>query len=297
MTPKVSVCMIAYKHEAFVAQAIQSVLDQTVSFELELVIGEDRGPDGTRSICEQYAARDSRVRLLPSDRNHGVMANFRRTLAACDGEFVAVCEGDDYWTDPFKLSKQVAILDERPDFAGSAHQSLVLNTSTAPNRLFRAGVPRHIGINDLLAGRLFHTASIMFRRSVLETILPAPDVLSADRLVNLCTALQGTIHYSDEVMCVYRRHGGGMSYNVTPEQLKMDLSCVPYLSRLNHQFPKYRYQAYIFATIGLCTRSSPRQMLIYSALAALYSFSYFPNNLFQAIRWLRSRLSNASQQS
>jgi glycosyltransferase involved in cell wall biosynthesis len=289
MSTKVSVCMIAYKHEAFVAQAINSVLSQKGNFELELVIGEDQGPDGTRTICEQYAARDSRVRLLPSDRNHGVMANFRRTLAACDGEFVAVCEGDDYWTDPFKLSKQVATLEAHPDFAGSAHQSLVISLNNAPNRLFRTGVPQDVGIDDLLGGRLFHTASIVFRRSVLETFLPAPDVLSADRLVNLCIALHGRIHYSDEVMCAYRLHGGGMSSNATVAQMRRDLASVPYLRKVNPDFPRYRYLSYVYATIGMTRNGRVAERFWCLILSFVYSFSYFPKNLTHLMRWFHGR--------
>ena len=114
MTPKVSVCMISYRHAAFIAQAIESVLAQQCDFEIELVIGDDCSPDGTGAICDEFARRDPRVRLLPRDRNLGVMANFSRTLQACRGEYVAVCEGDDYWIDPLKLAKQVAFLDAHP---------------------------------------------------------------------------------------------------------------------------------------------------------------------------------------
>lgn len=289
MSPKVSVCMIAYKHETFVAQAIESVLNQQVDFDLELVIGEDKGPDGTRAICERYAAQDARVRLLPSDRNHGVMANFRRTLAACEGDYVAVCEGDDYWTDVHKLSKQVATLEARPDFAGSAHQSLVVSAG-APSRPFRESVPAEIGIDDLLGGRLFHTASVLFRRPVLETFLPAPDVLSADRLLNLCIAFHGKIHYSDEAMCAYRIHGAGMSSNATVAQMRRDLASVPYLRKVNPAFPRYHYLSYVYATIGMARNGPLAERLWCLALSFVYSFSYFPRNVAHMLRGVRGLL-------
>lgn len=287
--PTVSVCMIAYKHEAFVAQAIESVLAQQVDFDLELVIGEDKGPDGTRAICERYAAQDTRVRLLRSDRNHGVMENFRRTLAACEGEYVAVCEGDDYWTDPLKLSKQVATLEAHTDFAGSAHQSLVVSAD-APNRLFRTGVPHEVGIDDLLGGRLFHTASVLFRRPVLDTFLPAPDVLSADRLLNLCIAFHGKIHYSDEAMCAYRIHGAGMSSNATVAQMRRDLASVPYLRKVNPNFPRFHYLSYVYATIGMARNGPLAERLWCLALSFVYSFSYFPGNVAHMLRGVRGLL-------
>lgn len=289
--PKISVCMIAYKHEAFIAQAIESVLSQQVDFDLELVIGEDMGLDGTRAICERYVTKDSRIRLLPSDRNLGVMANFRRTLAACDGAYVAVCEGDDYWTDPLKLAKQAAILEARRDCAGSAHQSLVV-TANAPSRPFRERVPSELGIGDLLGGRLFHTASVFFRRQVLDTFLPAPDVLSADRLLNLCIAFHGKIHYSDEAMCAYRIHGAGMSSNATVAQMRRDLASVPYLRKVNPDFPRYHYLSYVYATIGMARNGPLPERIWCLALSFVYSFSYFPGNVKHMLRGVRRLLAH-----
>lgn len=286
---KVSICMIAYQHEAFVTQAIESVLNQNVDFDIELVIGEDKGTDDTRAICEHYAAKDSRVRLLPSDRNHGVMGNFRRTLAACTGEYVAVCEGDDYWPDDQKLRKQVALLDKQRQFAGSSHQALVVCTGT-PDRHFRERVPNEIGVNSLLGGRLFHTASVLFRQEVLSTFLPAPDVLSADRLLNLCIAFHGKIHYSDSAMCAYRVHGAGMSSNVTVAQMRQDLASVPYLKQVYPAFPKYHYLSYVYATIGMVRNGPVLGRLYYLALSFLFSFSYFPANVAHMLRSVQGLL-------
>lgn len=286
MNPKVSVCMIAYHHEAFIGQAIESVLNQKVGYCLELVIGEDCGFDGTRAICEKYAALDSRVRLLPSDRNHGVMNNFRRTLDACVGEYVAVCEGDDYWLDSLKLQKQIEWLDHQREFAGSAHQSLVVCVGKT-DRTFRENVPNEISVGDLLGGRLFHTASIVFRREVLATFLPAPDVLSADRLLNLCIAFHGKIHYSDDAMCAYRIHGGGMSSNATVALMQRDLASVAYLKSVYPQFPRYRYLSYVYATIGMANSGALLRRLFCLTLSFVLSFSYFPANLKDMLRVIR----------
>jgi glycosyltransferase involved in cell wall biosynthesis len=281
--------MIAYNHEQFVEQAIDSILAQQVDFDIELVIGEDKSPDGTRAVCERLASRDPRVRLLPSNQNHGVMANFRRTLAACEGEYIAVCEGDDYWTDEKKLAKQVALLDARPDLAGAAHQSIVVRTDASPHS-FREGVAPEIRLEQLLAGRLFHTASVLFRRSVLDTFLPAPDVLSADRLLNICIAMHGNIAYSEEAMCAYRIHGAGMSSNATVAQMRRDLASVPYLYALNPSFPRYRYLSYVYATIGMARNGSVLERMRCMGLSFLLSFSYFPKNIGHMLRGARRLL-------
>ena len=97
---KVSVCMITYNHERFIAQAIESVLMQETDFRVELVIGEDCSTDGTRAIVREFGERfPERIRLLLPEHNLGMMPNFVATLSACRGQYVALLEGDDYWTD------------------------------------------------------------------------------------------------------------------------------------------------------------------------------------------------------
>jgi len=287
---KVSVCMIAYKHEAYIRQAIESILSQDVDFAIELVIGDDCSPDGTAAICEEFAQRDPRVRLLPRERNLGVMPNFTRTLLACTGQYITVCEGDDYWTDPLKLRKQVAFLDSHPDFAGATHQSMII-TNNQPVRVFKEGVQPTLGVKDLIGGRLFHTASVMFRRPVLELFSKSPTVLSCDRLLNFCISFLGKIHFSEECMCAYRLHVGGMSSNANVEQMKLDLNCIQYLAKLHPAFPKARYRSYVYATIGLCKPATAAQKFYYLLLSFLFSFADFPRNL----AFISSRLIKAAR--
>jgi glycosyltransferase involved in cell wall biosynthesis len=278
MSPKVSVCMIAYMHGAYIRQAIGSILSQEVDFPIELVIGDDCSPDDTAAICDELARRDARVRLLPRDRNLGVMPNFTRTLVACKGEYIAVCEGDDYWTDRQKLSKQVRFLDAHPEYAGVTHQSQVI-VDDKPVRLFKEHVPATLTTADLIGGRMFHMASVMFRRPVVELFRNGPLVLGCDRLLNFCISFVGRIHYSEEVMCAYRLHEGGMSSNATVEQMKLELNSIPYLATLQPGFPRYRYLSYVYAAIGLSRSARWDQKLRFLFLSFIYSFSDFPRNL------------------
>ena len=113
--PLVSVCMTTYNHEAYLAQAIEGVLAQQTPFEVELVIGEDCSTDNTRALCESYAARyPERIRLIVSERNVGMRANYRRVVEACRGTYIAMCDGDDWWCDPQKLARQVELLEADP---------------------------------------------------------------------------------------------------------------------------------------------------------------------------------------
>ena len=114
-TPLVSVCMTTYNHEAYLRRAIESVLEQQTSFGVEIVLGEDCSTDGTRALCEAYAARyPERIRLVTSAENVGWRANYRRTFEACRGKYVAYLDGDDWWCDPHKLQRQVERLEADP---------------------------------------------------------------------------------------------------------------------------------------------------------------------------------------
>lgn len=109
--PLVSVCMTAYNHAPYIGRAIEGVLSQRTTFAVELVLSDDCSPDGTGAICRDYAARyPDRIRLLTGDVNVGMRANYRRTIEACRGRYVAMCDGDDWWCDPLKLQRQVEAL-------------------------------------------------------------------------------------------------------------------------------------------------------------------------------------------
>ena len=115
--PVVSVDMITYNHEPYIRQAIEGVMMQQTDFEFELVIGEDCSQDKTREICFEYQKKyPDKIRVLWWHENVSKLGgNGRRTCAHCRGEFLAMCEGDDYWTDPLKLQKQVNLLRRNPN--------------------------------------------------------------------------------------------------------------------------------------------------------------------------------------
>ena len=113
--PLVSVCMTAYNHAPYIGRAIEGVLSQRTTFAVELVLSDDCSTDGTGAICRDYAARyPDRIRLLTGDVNVGMRANYRRTIEACRGRYVAMCDGDDWWCDPLKLQRQVEALEADP---------------------------------------------------------------------------------------------------------------------------------------------------------------------------------------
>ena len=112
----VSVCVTTYNHAEYIGQALDSILSQRTSFEVEVVVGDDCSSDSTAEVVRHYAERyPDRVRLLTTQHNMGMRANYRRTIEAARGEYIAICDGDDFWTDEEKLQRQVEVLESNAE--------------------------------------------------------------------------------------------------------------------------------------------------------------------------------------
>ena len=212
----VSVCMITFKHEAFIREAIEGVLSQQADFEIQLVIGEDNGPDNTRQICAEYAGRfPGKVILISEGNNVGMLANFMRTYRACTGKYVAFCEGDDCWTDPLKLQKQIRFLEANPSFSLCFHNVILkyARNNSSGERVFHHSLEKsEFDTEDLLGPWFIPSGSVVF---VNHPDLTIPDWFyhckSGDIPFLLLISLHGRIKYLDEVMGLYRLHDGGVS--------------------------------------------------------------------------------------
>ena len=210
---KVSVLVITYNHEAYISQAIGSALAQNVDFDYEIVVGEDFSTDRTREILEDFQRRYAhKIRLLFRDRNLGDRNNFLQTLQACKGEYVALLEGDDYWTSPLKLQKQVDYLDTHAECGMCFHNTQVIYERS--ERLSRLRNPpnqkKHARLKDVITSNFISTCSAMIRRDCLSN-LPGwhSEMRLADWSLFIACAQQGSIGYLNEVMAAYRVHGAG----------------------------------------------------------------------------------------
>lgn len=123
MEPLLSIVTITYNHEPYIRKCIEGVLMQQVNFPIEFIIAEDCSTDGTLAICKEYAEKyPDLIKLITSENNVGAIANERRAMKAAKGKYIAFCEGDDYWTDPLKLQKQVDFLEEHLDYSVTFHR-------------------------------------------------------------------------------------------------------------------------------------------------------------------------------
>jgi glycosyltransferase involved in cell wall biosynthesis len=221
---KVSVCVPAFNHEKYIAQMLDGALMQQTDFDFEIVIGDDASTDSTPDIIQQYIARNpGRIRAFLHAENQGPKEprefagrnNVLQLLKACEGEYVAMCEGDDYWTDPLKLQKQVDFLDKNPDFAISHHNMLVTYEDGSDSHSFNAPDQKLVStIKDILEDKWFMaTASWVYRNHFLTNDFAEWHAKAAagDWAVMIQLAAQGRIGYLPETMGVYRKHSAGLS--------------------------------------------------------------------------------------
>jgi glycosyltransferase involved in cell wall biosynthesis len=258
---KVSVLMITYNHEKFVARAIDSILMQKVDFDYEVVIGEDCSTDNTREIVLGYKEEfPNKIRLLLNQKNLGGRKNLIQTFKACKGEYIAMLEGDDYWTSPHKLQKQVDFLDTHPECAICFHNVMVIYEDSPeishpfyvqnPNGPFMKGKPKPISnLEDLLKGNFIQTPSVMFRAPPFDEF---PNWFyftpMGDWSIHILNAQHGKIGYIDEIMGIYRIHDGGVwsSKGLIPK-LQREIETYRFF---NAHF-NFRYNKFIKSKISL----------------------------------------------
>lgn len=214
----VSVLMITYNHENFIREAIDGVLMQKTDFPIELIIGEDCSTDSTRKIVVEYAEKHPDIiRPLLPESNLGMMKNFNKTMEAAKGKYIALCEGDDYWTDPLKLQKQVEFLEENEEY-GMIHTNYAYffeKTKKRVDTVNKKTVPTGNVLNEIFSGRLgIKTATVCYRRSIVNKYFPKEyyklNIPIGDWPLWLVLAKNSKIGYIDEITTVYRT--GQFSY-------------------------------------------------------------------------------------
>ncbi|RUT77872.1 glycosyltransferase [Ancylomarina longa] len=170
--PFVSVKTITYNHEKFIAQCIEGILMQETNFSFEYIIGEDCSTDRTMEIVQEYAAKfPNIIRVITDDKNVGAVENDNRTDRACRGKYVAFCEGDDFWTDPYKLQKEVDFLEANPE-VGLVHTSFsYLNEGKRTKDVWKhKHIPQGDILDHLISGNYIATATVCMRNEYLKKI-------------------------------------------------------------------------------------------------------------------------------
>jgi glycosyltransferase involved in cell wall biosynthesis len=228
---KATVSITTYNHEKYIAQAIESVLMQETNFDYEILIGEDDSKDKTRTIVKDYKRRfPDKIKIFLNDRKNVIYVNgkvtgrwnFVNNLKQAEGEYIALLDGDDFWTDPNKLQTQIDFMDKHPECAICFHNVTFLNEDGVhrPWNCHPSENKEIFTLEDLLSGNFMHTCSVIFRKGLFEEF---PEWFyrcpMGDWPLHILNAQYGDIGYIDQIMGTYRVHGGGTCSSISRTEL------------------------------------------------------------------------------
>lgn len=212
--PLVSISCITYNHEKYIRDALEGFLIQKTSFPIEILIHDDASTDETVRIIKEYEAKYpdlvKPIYQIENQYSKGVKISATYNFPRARGKYIALCEGDDYWTDPLKLQKQVNFLEANPEYSLCFHNATMIYEDNQESRDFRNIETREYTGEEILKEWTIPTASVVFRKAMYEP-LNHPDFMYGDIILFLSLAEKGKLWGSKEIMSIYRRHAGGIT--------------------------------------------------------------------------------------
>ena len=296
----VSILVMAYNHETYIAECLDSILIQKTNFAFEIILGEDQSNDGTREVCQDYAKRyPEKIKLFLRSRKDVIYINgnatgrynFLENLKACRGKYIALCEGDDYWTDPLKLQKQVDFLEANSDYSICFHKVQIIKSNklisdTIIEKRYENIKKFPATVIDLLKqGNFMHTASVVFRNNIRYFPMEFAYSPVGDYFLHIINAQYGYIKRLDEVMAVYR-DGVGIYSTLSSENMAKKIlqynSCIlSYLSNPEQKEVLLKRQMAIVSGIDIIQNG---QNLTIENLHSELSFKNILNVLIRKIK-------------
>jgi glycosyltransferase involved in cell wall biosynthesis len=266
--PLVTIRCITFNHVHFIRDAIEGFLMQKTNFPVEIIIHDDASTDGTAEIVRDYAKRYPRLikTILQTEnqtsKNGGSGKKFARKCIEekTRGKYIALCDGDDYWTDSKKLQKQVDVLEEDPSYmlafcnlkvlydnpeqnSHEAYQEKAQPAAKGRIAIF-AHPKQRTSFIDIMKGNYVHTSGVLFRNLVYEKDIPdyMANMPIYDWSRYLIITQKGNLYYSREIMGVYRVHAAGMwSRRSKFQQTVMSLGQYPPLIRCELFANQYKW--------------------------------------------------------
>ena len=279
----VSIQCLVYNHEPYLRQCLEGFVMQKTNFKFEAIVHDDVSTDGSAKIIAEYAAKypDIIKPIYETENQYSKRdGSLERIInEACHGKYIALCEGDDYWTDPLKLQKQVDFLEANPDYTMCFHNAIEhFQSQNIPDKLFSKINDLDYDSDSILVNWIVPTCSVIFRRSVLDSrqyqsVQQCREFIYGDAPLFVTCADLGKIRGMSDVMSVYRRHQGGVtSHGLT---LQWSLNYYDYLMAFQHKFENLRSHT----------------ILLISTRHLLISFIFFLRKRnWQSLKCIASRL-------
>ena len=224
MKPLVAIHCLVYNHEPYLRDCFEGFVMQQTNFPFVAIVHDDASTDGSAAIIREYEEKYPHIfKPIYETENQwrkpdgSLTRIMNAAIDATGAKYVAMCEGDDYWTDPLKLQKQVDFMEANPEYSLCFHRvnTLIHETGEIKNEFVVRDMPGKSTILDLADGNYIHTPSVLYRRysGVLEQYQKMMPCLPGDYVMWMLLAERGDIYKFNEPMAVYRYGSGVWSNN------------------------------------------------------------------------------------
>lgn len=225
---KLTVVTTTYNQEKYIEECIKGVIKQKTNFKFKFIISDDCSKDKTREIIEKYRLKYPDI-IYPiyREKNLGPMDNFVNTLNEVHTEYVALCDGDDFWTDPNKLQMQVDFLDKNKDYNLCFHKvELFYEDKSKKSKIIPKKMQENPSFSKLLEDNFITANSVVYRwiykeKDSLKNDFPK-NIEPGDYYIHIMHASKGKIHFIDKVMSSYRKQNEGMWWMLGEPQLNVE---------------------------------------------------------------------------
>lgn len=286
MDCKVSICCLTFNHAAYLEKCLQGFLMQQCNFTFEVLIHEDASTDETASILKKYEAQyPNIIKPIYQTENQfkkGISPTIRFNFPRCKGEYIAFCEGDDYWTDPYKLQKQVDFLDSHPEYSICwTHYMEEKENTSAPlfypdwRHQIDPNQPISFDLNTIFTPYCTYTVTAIFRTKCLDfSLIEKLKYFKDNTLYALCLS-SGKGMLLPITTAVYRMHEGGIYSQVS--QFKQALSNYLNFKEIINEIPgcqnqNFSYKRNFFLMKAIELAPSLREKIVWNLLFDVYHF-------------------------
>ncbi len=267
--PLVSICCLVYNQENFIKQAFNGILKQQTNFPFEIIVHDDASTDSSKKIILEYTSIDDRFKPIFQEQNKYSKNEriwFKYMFPKCQGKYIAICDGDDFWTDPLKLQKQVDFLENNPDYSivGAKFKNLNQNTGVISEWEHEKNKIPNADINTLIDGNFIYASSSLFINDFkIENWWQKFPI--GDWPFFILQIKDRKIKILDEFMGVYRIHDNGAFSDVSKiKQYKTELKCLKILLKngnFNDIINKHLKKVIFDKNVTIAIEQSPKHKL------------------------------------
>lgn len=236
MNPLLSILCITYNHDKFIGEAIDSWLEQKTDFQVEIIIGDDCSTDNTVLEIKKYLKNNNNIKLIEGSKNIGFINNFIETYKKCNGKYIAICEGDDYWIDNNKLQMQIDFLENNNNYVLTHTNSLVYDMKN--HKKYTLKKKCITDENNIIQINQITTHTAVFRNTNIAFENKWNLFKMADWPLWLNLSIQGRFKFFKEETGVYRLNPMGVWQNgwkdaVGSDRLLNEVEVLKYFLKIN----------------------------------------------------------------